>query len=177
MPTDAQRAYTAIERALRAGDLGEVRAACATDPVFPNVRDPLTWTPLLALAISWSPLSLIEQLLQLGATPNYEADNGFPAAFAALSTERTDRREVLRLLLTHGADPNARGINDYTPLHLAVSQRDEQAMELLLAHGADPSLKTRIDECATPIDEAELTGNAEGADMLRRLLSKPRPNT
>lgn len=41
-------------------------------------------------------------------------------------------------------------VNDYTPLHLAVAQRDRGAMARLLAHGADPSLKTRIDFCATP---------------------------
>jgi hypothetical protein len=41
---------------------------------------------------------------------------------------------------------------------------------VLLAHGADPSLATRIDECADPVREGELMGNAEGAAMLRRLL-------
>jgi ankyrin repeat protein len=57
----------------------------------------------------------------------------------------------------------ARGINDYTPLHLAVSQCDEEAMELLLTHGADPSLRIRIDSCATAMEEADVMGNAEGA--------------
>ncbi len=33
-----------------------------------------------------------------------------------------------------------------------------------------PSLRTRIDECATPAEEADAMGNAEGAGMLRRLL-------
>lgn len=45
-------------------------------------------------------------------------------------------------------------------------------MEILLARGADPALKTRIDEYATPLDEAELMGNAEGAAMLKRLLDR-----
>ena len=101
-----------------------------------------------------------------------EAPDGFPAVSGALSMDRPDKRELLELLLTRGADPNARGINDYTPLHLAVSQCDQQAMELLLAHGADPSLRTRIDECATAVEEADAMGNAEGAGMLRRLLEK-----
>lgn len=49
-------------------------------------------------------------------------------------------------------------------------------MERLLAHGADPSLKTRIDFCATPIEEAELMGNSEGAAMLQLLLRERGPS-
>ena len=45
-------------------------------------------------------------------------------------------------------------------------------METLLAHGADPAIKTRIDECATPSEEAEILGNTEGAAMLKRLLER-----
>lgn len=167
-----QRAYISLEAALRAGDLRAARAALGDPLGFPNVNDPLTWTPLLSLAISWSPLGTIAALLDLGADPNYEAQDGFPAAHAALSSGRSDRHDLLRLLLVRGADPNARGINDYTPLHLAVAERDEAAMRLLLAHAADPSLKTRIDGCADPAAEAEAMGNAEGAAMLRRLLQK-----
>jgi ankyrin repeat protein len=172
MLTDDQRAYMAMEAGLRAGNLQAVRTAFGDPPDFPNVRDPLTWTPLLSLAIWWSPLALVSELLGLGASPNYEAQDGFPAVYAALSSERGDRHELLELLLHRGADPNERGINDYTPLHLAVAQRDSRAMSLLLTHGADPMLKTRIDECADPIEEAERMGNPEGAAMLRRLLAK-----
>jgi ankyrin repeat protein len=170
MSTPDQQAYMTLEAALRAGDLRAARSALGDPPGFPDVRDPLTWTPLLALAIAWSPTACVRGLLDVGASPNYQADDGFPAAYAALSSERADRHELLELLLARGADPNQRGINDYTPLHLAVQQRDERAMRLLLAHGADPTLKTRIDECADPIREAEAMGNLEGAAMLRRLL-------
>ena len=76
MLTDAQRAYMAMESALRAGDLDSVRAAFAGNSDFPNVRDPLTWTHLLSLAISWSPRLVVQQLLDLGADPNFEAPDG-----------------------------------------------------------------------------------------------------
>src|SRR5918993_2340016 len=149
--SEAQQSYMRLERAMREGNLDATRAAVDADG-FPNVRDPLTWTHLLALAISWSPLPFVRDLLDLGADPNFEAADGFPAVYGALSTERADRLELVKLLLARGADPNARGINDYTPLHLAVSQHDEAAMRLLLAHGADPALPTRIDQCATPLE-------------------------
>jgi hypothetical protein len=73
-------------------------------------------------------------------------------------TPREDVDEVLRLLLSYGADPNQRGINDYTPLHMAVAQRAPQAARILLEGGADPGLKTRIDECETPLEMARSAG-------------------
>jgi uncharacterized protein len=171
MVTNAQREYMALEAALRAGDLAAVERLFSEEGSFPNVRDPLTWTHLVSLAISWSPLETISRLFDLGGDPNFEPDRGFPAVYAALASDRPDRHQLLALLLARGADPNRRGINDYTPLHVAVARRDRAAMALLLAHGADPSLKTRIDECATPEREAELRGNPEGAAMLRSLIN------
>jgi hypothetical protein len=108
MLTEPLRTYMAIEAALRAGDLEAVRAAFGDTPGFPNVRDPLTWTHLLSLAIHWSPAPLVAQLLDLGADPNFEAPDGFPAVYGALSHDRPDRIDLMRLLLARGADPSAR---------------------------------------------------------------------
>jgi ankyrin repeat protein len=172
MLTETQRLSIAIGTALKAGDLDELRRCYAGDTEFPNVLDPLTATPLLALAIYGSPLATVRALLDHGASPNYEALDGFPAIYAALSTSRGDRYALIELLLDRGADVNAPGINDYTPLHYAVALRDAKGIEILLARGADPSLKTRIDDYATALEEAELRGNHEGAAMLRRLLPR-----
>jgi ankyrin repeat protein len=70
------------------------------------------------------------------------------------------------LLLAFTSDPNQRGINDYTPLHMAVSENNLPAVELLLQAGADPRLRTRIDDCETPLEMAEKAGLREIAALL-----------
>lgn len=158
MLTKEQRLYMDLEAALTGGTLDEVRTCFSQEATFPNVSDPLTWTPLLELAISWSPLALVEELLDLGASANYEAIDGYPSVYAAIESQRPDRLALVELLLRFGADINERGINGYTPLHLAVAQKDPNAIKLLLALGADPALRTQIDDDLTPLEEAELMG-------------------
>jgi ankyrin repeat protein len=70
------------------------------------------------------------------------------------------------LLLSFGADANQRGINDYTALHMAVSEQNRAAVALLLEAGADPRLQTRIDDCETPREMAEKAGLREIAALL-----------
>jgi ankyrin repeat protein len=72
----------------------------------------------------------------------------------------------MKLLLASGADPNQRGVNDYTPLHMAVCEENVPALELLLEAGADPRLRTRIDYCETP---GELAARAGRGEMAKRL--------
>jgi ankyrin repeat protein len=102
---------------------------------------------------------------------NYEDGGGFPALIAALSTDRRDRLDLLRLLIRLGAELNRRGVNDWTPLHYAASSRDLQALRLLLESGADPTLRTRIDDFTTALEDAEAAGFAEGALLLRQAMA------
>jgi ankyrin repeat protein len=128
----------------------------------------------LEYAIYHSPLVLIRALLEIGANPNPTDHAGFPPLIAALSCSRSQpgspgRRDVLdiiQLLLAFGANPDQRGLNDYTPLHMAVSERNLPALGLLLEAGADPRLRTRIDDCQTPYEMAEKARLFEIAKLL-----------
>ena len=121
----------------------------------------------LEYAIYWSPLSFIRQLIEAGSDTNYADDAGFPAIIAALSTNCSDKLQIVTTLIELGSDPDGRGVNDWTPLHYAVSLRSAEAVRALLAGGADPSLRTRIDDCGTALEAAEACGFEEGSALLR----------
>ena len=181
MTTEEERCAEAkkfrqIDNAFRTGDLEALRAAVDDPAAIPNGRLPITIGSCLIYAIYHSPLGFIRTLLEIGADPNAPADDGFPPLIAALccarvvpgTTRRTDVDDILRLLLSFGADPNQRGVNDYTALHMAVAERQPLAAQILLDAGADPGLRTRIDECETPLDMAKAAALEEIAGILER---------
>lgn len=168
------RKFIKIDAAFRIGDLAALRAAVDNPAAIPNGPMSMTIGHCLEYAIYHSPLPFIRTLLEIGANPNPEDHIGFPPLIAALScshphpgpTARTDVPEIMKLLLEFKADPNQRGINDYTALHMAVGERNLAAVQLLLQSGADPHLRTRIDECETPQEMAERAGFVEIAELL-----------
>lgn len=179
MTTEEERCAEArklqrIDDAFRSGDLEALRAAVDDPDVVPNGRMPGTIGPCLIYAIYRSPLDFIRTLLEIGADPNAPVDDGFPPLIAALScshegpgaNRRTDVADVLRLLLSFGADPNRRGVNDYTPLHMAVAEGQALAVQILLDGGADPGLRTRIDDHDTPFEMAVAAGLTEIAALV-----------
>ena len=170
------RQFRAIHDAFAAGDLDALRAAVEDPSAIPNGPMPLAIGQCLVYAIYHSPLAFIRTLLEIGADPNAPVNDGFPPLVAAVSCSRdvpgaprrTDVNEILELLLSHGADPNQRGINDFTPLHMAVAERNAAAIRTLLDAGADPALRTRIDDCETPAEMARAAGQLELAALLTR---------
>jgi len=165
-----------IDEAFRRGEIEALRAAVDDPETLPNGPMPSTIGSCLVYAIYHSPIGFIRTLLDMGADPNAPVDDGFPPLIAALScareaqgtVRRSDVDEILRLLLSFGADPNQRGINDYTPLHMAVAERAALAVPILLDGGADPTLRTRIDECETPAEMALGAGLTDIAAILER---------
>ncbi|CDX17252.1 conserved hypothetical protein [Mesorhizobium plurifarium] len=168
--------FKAIDEAFKAGDFAALGVALGGAARWFDERMPfeLGLGHPLEYAIYWSPAPFITALLDAGSNPNYEDLAGFPSIIAALSTERPDRLDVVHILLEHGADPDMRGVNDWTPLHYAVSRRDAEAIRLLLLAGADPSLRTRIDDYETALEGAEQAGFEAGVFLLREALNNRR---
>lgn len=108
--------------------------------------------PIHLAALSYKPKN-IEMLLEYGANVNSTASGG--DTVLTLNNERTEEWvECVKILLEHGANPNARTIDGgWTPIHLAVlssydDDRDREIYEiksklvgLLLSYGADPTIK------------------------------------
>lgn len=162
--------FAAVDQAYRSGDLARLREALGNPPDFPNCVQPLdlgVGDHPLEYAIYWSPIACIEELLELGADPNYPDPAGFPSLIAALSSGRPDLHDILRLLIGRGADVAQRGLNDWTPLHYAVNQRDLDSVMILLESGADPNARTQIDDCTSPLEDAECMGFAKAVDLIR----------
>ena len=176
-PDDEKRAlhqlFQKLDAGFRAGDFDALASILGPserwfDQALP---DPFGGGHPMAYAIYWSPLSFIEQLIEAGAPVNFAADDGFPALIAALSAQRADRLSVVDLLIGRGVDVDARGVNDWTPLHYATSARDTEAIRRLLAAGANPRLRTRIDNYSTALEDARAAGFADGAILIEAALA------
>jgi ankyrin repeat protein len=75
---------------------------------------------------------------------------------------------IVKLLLSHGADPNAKGWHQRTPLHLASSKGYLDVSRLLIEYGANVDAKD--DDKNTPFSIALANGHRK----LARLVSGDR---
>lgn len=171
--------WQAAEAAAAQADMAAFRAALGDPPGFPDCVLDIGFLGCadrpLDIAIRCAPPGFVAALIAAGADPRAEAADGFPPLFQAIDAPRADRHAVLAVLLAHGADPGQRGLNDGTALHHAVARRDILAVRMLLADGADIGARTRIDDCATPLEDAEAAGFAEAVAAMRATPSPPPP--
>ncbi len=92
--------------------------------------------------------------------------DGYTPVHSVLERSRDDRLELLDLLLRAGAPVNRKGVNDWTPAHKAAASDDVAALRVLVEHGADLSIRTAIDDCATPLEEARILGKLAAVKYL-----------
>lgn len=125
--------------------------------------------PLLGLAIFFRHPDLARELIARGADVSARARNQAKVMPVHAATAVGDH-DTMRLLLAHGADPNARQQLGYAPLHDAAARGDEVMVGLLLDAGADPRVAN--DEGKSPADLAEGKGHEALAERLRSAVPK-----
>jgi hypothetical protein len=107
----------------------------------PDSRDRRGVT-LLCLAARGRHLSIAQQLLDAGAYIDLQSeDRGYSALMDATRAGAVD---LVRYLLSKGADPNLRSKDGQTALIVAVGRNDAETARLLLDYGADPSIPDKL---------------------------------
>ncbi len=121
---------------------------------FPDGVDDFVHSRWIVNAVGTASKRSIQWMLEKGVELDFCDDAGYTPVHIALEREGPDRYEVLEALLQAGAPINLKGINDWTPAHMAAAQDDVRALRILVRCGADLSIRTDIDEYATPLEEA-----------------------
>jgi len=116
-----------------------------------NATTDLGVTPLALVSTG----AMAGKLLAAGANPNIVTSSGESPLMAAA---RAGRGDIVRALLEHGADANAKeNVRGQTALMWAVSQRHPDVVHMLIEHGADVRARTRSNP------QLVYTGEASGA--------------
>lgn len=155
----------ALDEAVAAGQLAEVRALCADDAASARGDSPDGF-PLLALAAAFGHEEVARYLHALGADVNAASKNGtgYTALTGAVAGRHT---EIVRWLLENGAEVNHRYAKGHSPLLEAAANGSLELVKLLVAHGADPQART--DEGKSALAFADERGHRELAEYLRGL--------
>jgi ankyrin repeat protein len=127
-----------VFEAAAVGRADRLEALLDDDPSLANAWAQDGFQPL-GLASFFGQVETVRLLLERGAEVNSPSRNDMkvmPLHSAAATGDPEARYEIAALLLAHGADPNARQQDDYTPLMAADQHGDERLGRLLEEHGA-----------------------------------------
>ncbi len=139
---------------------------------FPNGQDSFTERHWITNAIGSGSLASVQWMVDQHVNLDFKDDEGWTVCMSSIDRDREDRHDILKILISAGADVNIRGAETCTPLHWAARRNDHKAIDILLAAGADPTIRTEIDEYATPEEEARIVGRSETADYIKKSLEE-----
>lgn len=158
--------YEFVLAILRSGDRAELEELRELLDGFPEGVDSFIGRRWLLNALDVGARSSIEWILAQHVDLAFCDEEGYTPLLYVIDSSRADRYELLALLLRAGAPVNRKGINDWTPAHLAAARDDVAALRILVAHGADLSIRTNIDDYATPLEEARILGRLKAVAYL-----------
>jgi uncharacterized protein len=128
-----------VFEASAAGRAERVRELLDEDPALANAWADDGFQPL-GLASFFGHVEAARLLVERGAEVNSASRNDMkvmPLHSAVATGDPDARYELAKLLLGHGADPNTRQQDDFTPLMAAEQHGDERLRRLLIEHGAE----------------------------------------
>ena len=113
-------------------------------------------------AVGTGNIEAVKQHIAAGMDVNakHDAFGITPLEIAAIA----GHKEIVELLISEGADVNAKDKKGRTPLHWAATHGRKEIVELLIAKGADVNAKT--EGGITPLDWAKR--HPEIADLFRK---------
>jgi hypothetical protein len=159
----AQGAALSVFEAAAVGDVLTLSAILSADPETALAFSGDGWTAL-HLAAAFGTPDTVALLIDRGArvdavSPNPQRNQPLHAALALGRNV-----ESVRLLLAHGADPNATQAGGFTALFSAATANRKDLAELLMAHGAHAHHRSDFDKTAA--DFARERGHADLAAWL-----------
>ncbi len=146
--------YNSIMDAIIKGDLESLVLYSELVEDFPNGEDHFINRQWITNAIDCGNLKIVEWMIKMGVSLVFNDAEGYSVLHSAIEREKDDKYAIMQILLENGADINAKGINGWTPAHMAAVRNDLEALILLKKLGADFSVRTEIDDYATPYEEA-----------------------
>lgn len=153
---------------LKSGSIEQLEELKQLIPGFPHVviDDPVE-SRWMGLAITQASMQSIDWLLGQKVDLSFKGLDGYGILHMLLECSRPEKYELLEKMIRHGAPVNQQGINDWTPAHMAAAWDDIEALQILIRYGADLTIRTRIDNYATPYEEAVELGKTKAAEYLR----------
>jgi len=148
--------YQYFIKVLQSGGVKDLEELASLEDNFPQGKDSLVMRRWITNAIDCGSKESIEWILQKGVKVVFRDDESYTVLHSAIEREQDDKYEIIELLLKFGADVNLKGINDWTPAHMAAARNDVEALKILVKHGADLNIRTDIDDYATPLEEARM---------------------
>jgi hypothetical protein len=159
--------FDSVVDALQSGELSRLEDIARNYADFPHGNSPFLGDSWLVVAIEHGSHAAVRWMIGKGTAVNFVDKEGYSPLHACIDSPSQSKYDILNTLLRAGADVNVKGLNSWTPLHLAAVRNDVRAVNILLGAGANTEARTDIDLFARPDEEAEALGANQAAQIIR----------